>query len=229
MPIDKANPEIAGEGLSEIQKKIFEDIPDLSVIIDIGCRVGAWQESVNRALDHSKNIFKIGIDPINHNLQLYNVYLNCAVGLKNQETTDFYIFDGKGAAGCNSMLAPTDELLSATSFTCDEPISVQQRRLDSIWEEFSLEKIYYIKCDCQGADLDVIKSLGKYLPYVKYIEMEVSLDAEHPFYKGSNTVEEAFEFLESNGFKPIEFSSYPVSPLPEGEILFENKSGYYVS
>ena len=97
-------------------------------------------------------------------------------------------------------------------------------RLDTVLDGLSnLSKVYYVKFDLQGADLDGVKSLGKYLDIVEYIELELSLDSEKPFYEDSPDLEEILSTLESFDFEVIEFSSFPESPLPEGELLFRRK------
>lgn len=84
--------------------------------------------------------------------------------------------------------------------------------------------IHYVKCDCQGKDVDVIKSLKSFLPNTRYVQIECSLDKEKPFYINQKNYEEEIIIMNDLGFEPIFYMEYIGGPLPEGEILFKNKN-----
>lgn len=91
----------------------------------------------------------------------------------------------------------TDILYSGVSY------DVESTRLDTFIEEYNLENeiIDYLHIDAQGADLDVLKSLGKYIKNVKEGVIETASSSEKAIYIGQNNiVGDAKKFLENNNF-----------------------------
>ena len=233
MLIDLREIEHTGTGQSSLKKEIFSSIPNGAVIIDGGCKQGFWMRAMDNYIPSaiSPTLTKIGIDPISYKMTQrngeYTQYIQAAIGLEDKESVDFYIVGSE--PGCNSLLKPSQDLQNTTYQGVNREVSeikkVKQVRLDTVLDGLSnLLEVYYVKFDLQGADLDGAKSLGKYLDIVKYIELELSLDSEKPFYEDSPDLEEIVSTLESFGFEAIEFSSFPASPLPEGELLFRSKT-----
>lgn len=75
-------------------------------------------------------------------------------------------------------------------------IKVRCRRLDSIINELNID-FDFIKIDTQGADLNVIKSLGKYLDDIIGIHTELNFKE---FYKNIFLFKDADKYLKNNGF-----------------------------
>ena len=81
---------------------------------------------------------------------------------------------------------------------------VETIRLDTFIEQYGLEEttIDFLHIDAQGVDLDVLKSLGKYIKNVSEGVVETVMDEKRSIYY--NQTENIFvnvkEFLESNGF-----------------------------
>ena len=209
------------EGISAIKKEIFTSIVSGSVIVDAGCREGSWIRSVNHEIQNPEEVFRIGIDPIHNGYAQpqFHIYINCALGKEDIECVDFNTYN---EPGCNSLFEASTSLLECddTNRAFVEKVQVPQLTLSNILKTFGIGEIFYLKTDCQGSDLNIIKGLGEYIDKVTYVEMECSLDLEHPFYVGANTVEEAIEYMYSKGFHLIEFTWFPGSPLAEGEIVF---------
>src|ERR1019366_3737009 len=198
--------------------QILSQAPINSAIIDIGCNQGSWFGNV-RAFLPNKTI-SIGIDPIDYNVQsAYDHYYQCAIDNVEQESLTFNLFD---EPGCNSLL-PKSEHLSMRNVL--STITVPVKTLESVLlEHFNNETIiHYVKCDCQGKDVDVIKSLRSFLPLTQYVQIETSFDKTRPFYVNQPSFEEDIASMNELGFEPIYWMVYPDSPLPEGEILFKNK------
>jgi FkbM family methyltransferase len=99
----------------------------------------------------------------------------------------------------------------------DSKIKVSTVRLDTFIEQNSIGTIDYLHIDAQGKDLDVLKSLGKYLPMVKAGQMEVAQRPHLSIYKNAHTVDETKEFLTANGFE------YKVKDILLNEMNFEFK------
>lgn len=82
---------------------------------------------------------------------------------------------------------------------------VETTRLDTFIEENGLENttIDYIHVDAQGVDLDVLKSLGKYIKNVNAGVVETVEYPEKSIYVGQteNTIENVKKFLLENGLR----------------------------
>ena len=222
-----------GNGHSSLKKSIFYSTPENCIIIDTGCNRGWWMQAMNAFIPDEirGTVVKIGIDPINYPDRQangdYSYYFEEAIGLEDREEVSFYIVGTE--PGCNSLLKPSEHLQNTTyqnqKRIVSEIIKVKQSRLDTILDNIEDKlDIYYAKFDLQGADLDGIKSLGKYLKKVEYLELELSLDENMPFYENSSNMQEILDTLNNFGFEVIEFSSFPSSPLPEGELLLRRKN-----
>jgi FkbM family methyltransferase len=81
---------------------------------------------------------------------------------------------------------------------------VETTRLDTFIEEYGLQdtKIDFLHIDAQGVDLDVLKSLGKYISNLSEGVIETVMDEKKSIYIGQNenTLDNVKSFLESNGF-----------------------------
>jgi FkbM family methyltransferase len=124
-------------------------------------------------------------------------------------TTKFYICRSGGA----SSILPfrSDEELEKTwsAHRTDIQYSgnsydVETIRLDTFIEEYGLQEspIDFIHIDAQGVDLDVLKSLGKYIQNVQAGVVETVKDEAKSIYvnQAENTLENVETFLKQNGF-----------------------------
>jgi FkbM family methyltransferase len=200
--------------------QIINQSPNNSIIVDAGCKSGDWISVIKHLIPNT--VKSIGIDPINYNIMHNYVDYYHSVALDNIDyptTMTFHLFD---EPGCNSLLPKSDHL---TMRNIINTITVPVQTLESILLEHVVPGtfIQYVKCDCQGKDIDVIKSLRSFLPFTKYIQMELSFSYEKPFYNGQKSYEDDIETMLKLGFEPLYWTEYPESPLPEGEILFKNK------
>ena len=86
-----------------------------------------------------------------------------------------------------------------------ETYDVQATRLDTFIEEYGLQSeiIDFIHIDAQGVDIDVLKSLGRYLENLKAGVMEVASSTESAIYvsQTDNTLDNATVWLVQNGFQ----------------------------
>jgi len=94
-------------------------------------------------------------------------------------------------SGTRSTNKEKNRRMEVTSIT-----TVKCRRLDSIIDELNIN-FDFIKIDTQGADHQVIKSLGKYLDDIVGIHTELNFQQ---FYKKITLFGETNEFLKENGF-----------------------------
>lgn len=201
--------------------KIFDEAPENSVIVDAGCKHGDWTYTAKHILP--SNTIKIGADPIYYNTidGAVDFYHQCAIDDVNESTElTFHVFD---EPGCNSLLNKSEHLIMRNVLNT---ITVPVRSLESILLEHvnSDSLIYYVKCDCQGKDTDVIRSLKSFLPNTKYVQIESAFSYDKLFYDGQPSYEDDIRKMDELGFEPIFYMEYLESPLPEGEILFKNKN-----
>jgi len=232
MPTKMKDVEYTGTGNSPLRQAAIDSILNGDIVIDVGCRMGGWIRPRYDQGWSGKELYTVGIDPIWHNISdLFSLYVNYAIGPEDRDDMVYHIVANE--PGCNSLLPPSEELL-ATQLVGGQLRSagpaekVQQRRLDTVLKEAGFtpgeSTVHYLKTDCQGADFSAVQSMGEFLKDTRYVEMEIGLDPENPFYVGAERAEDVIAGMESLGFKLIEFVNFPVSPLPEGELFFKRNS-----
>lgn len=201
--------------------QFISQAPPGSVIVDAGCKTGDWIAQVNFLIP--RQTIRIGVDPMNYGTVQHHVDYYHAVALDDVDhptTMTFNIFD---EPGCNSLL-PKSEHLSMRNVI--NSVSVPVQTLESVLLQHVAPGtiVQYVKCDCQGKDVAAIQSLRSFLPTTRYVQVELSFSGEKPFYTGQPSYEEDIETMDKLGFEPLYWIEYPLSPLPEGEILFGNKN-----
>lgn len=211
--------------------EILSRAPAGSVLVDAGCKEASWIGGVHGIVP--PGVLRIGIDPVDYNVMsqrggptpfsqgddmVLHHYYCCAIDDVDKETTaTFHIFD---EPGCNSLLPKSEHLVCRNVL---KTVTVPVTRLETILLKHVSPgtEIYYLKCDCQGKDVSVVKSLRSFLPHTKYVQIESSFSRERPFYTGQPSHEDDVAEMEKLGFEPIYYVEYSGSPLPEGEILFK--------
>lgn len=134
--------------------------------------------------------------------------INKAVSIEDGETT-FYICREGGASSILPFKedeelekywsgSRTDIQFSGTQY------QVSTTRLDTFLQQEGLASstIDYLHCDAQGVDLDVLKSLGKYIGNLKEGVIECASSTQKSIYKDqTNTLDVASQWLLENGFE----------------------------
>ncbi len=105
--------------------------------------------------------------------------------------------------GCSSLFEFADNIHDVwqgrPDFNVQERIEVETTRLDTYLDNIEFEEIAFIHVDAQGNDINVLKSMGKYLKRVKTGVIEVA--AKTQLYKGTNnTLANARQYLRGEGF-----------------------------
>jgi FkbM family methyltransferase len=185
----------------------------MKLLIEVGAFDGSDSLSYHNqgyavyTFEPKKDLFLSLVDKTKH-LEHYTV-IPKAVSLNNG-TTQFNICK---LGGASSILPfrPDHELIQTWSEArtdvqySGESYDVETTRLDTFIEENGLENqiIDFIHIDAQGVDLDVLKSLGKYISNVQEGVVETVIDANKSIYVGQdeNTLANVETFLTSNGFK----------------------------
>ena len=133
------------------------------------------------------------------NFILINVALD---DVKEITTKPFYHMSSD--VGVSSLLKPTDSLghtLQEISDVTVIPFSFILEKID--WDRF--DYIELVKIDTQGKDLDIIKSAGKFLDKIVYLNCEINT-FDH--YENNNKPNEFNDFLINNGFNFVLDNSF---------------------
>lgn len=103
---------------------------------------------------------------------------------------------------------------------------VETTRLDTFIEKYGLQDtiIDFLHIDAQGVDLDVLKSLGKYIKNLSAGVVETVIDEQKSIYVGQseNTLNNVKMFLETNGFKIDRIDSNDVTAC-EYNVVFSRQ------
>ena len=206
-------------------------------IIDVGCNTGPFIKEVKPNI--KKKSYWVGIDPTDHKVgDLYELYLNKAVS--NVKEDEKAIFTEYNDSGCNSLLDMNTDII-----THDRTSSKDKWFIDRIIEQviqkkevvvtslerilnditkFKEEFVHYVKIDTQGNDINVAKSLGKYLQKTIFIQLEcvTSHDPKKVLYKGQQLFENDVDDMRLLGFTLMNIEDYSGFASPEGDVLFVN-------
>lgn len=218
----------------EILESLLKD--EKKTLIDVGCHRAHFLSNSQIKFD-----FKIGIDPLEFDEQaLYDVVVNGAVSTqKNQKL--FYVYENDG---CSSLLKmKSDEVTHDfaerknkwyVSFKIENLKKILRTdtcTLEEIIDQhFSTESVSLIKIDAQGSDIDVVKSLGKYLntDKVKFLFIElpsrdIVLYEDQLDYPSSIQAlnEYGFEVVHKHDFEILGYDGKPCSP--ESNVIMKNK------
>ena len=126
--------------------------------------------------------------------------IRCAIDDVSQPSWEhFYLMDPTdGASGSSSLLKPTDKHPHFVEDVIKTPVISLEMVLGCVdWGRIPF--IEHIKTDCEGNDLDVIKSIGKYLDRVMFITTECSAtNVGH--WENQYTAPGLLHFMTSKGF-----------------------------
>tara|TARA_R110000796_G_scaffold207389_1_gene323697 strand:+ start:16 stop:942 length:927 start_codon:yes stop_codon:yes gene_type:complete len=148
--------------------------------------------------------------------------LQCAID--NIDTPEEKLFYHMNEEGSSSLLKPSEKHESSIK----KIEKIQCVNLNSIlshidWEKFKF--IEHLKIDCEGHDLEVIKSAEDYLERIVFITYEMSTHNEG-HWEGHYNFEDSKHYLTSKGFVPIRYDGgnmvcFNAKLLEESEYDFE--------
>ncbi len=137
--------------------------------------------------------------------------------------SEFHLVEGDtGSASLNQFNDNLNQTWPGRKdFVVRKTIKVNVYRLETWLPIFASEvtEIDHLHIDAQGSDLAVLRGLGSKISMVRSGVVEVPQAAALRLYKGQHTKEEAFEFLEKNGFEIVNITSQ----VNEDNIFFERK------
>lgn len=86
-----------------------------------------------------------------------------------------------------------------SQFQTSEIVEIETKTLKQFLQEQRLKVVDLIKIDAQGHDLEILKSLGNYIQYIKEITCEVQI-TNFELYKDQSKKQDLLDFMEKNGF-----------------------------
>lgn len=200
-------------------------------IIDVGCHKAHFLAEFKSMFNVANSI---GIDPCNYGVApWYTAYYQVAVAEKEGVLS----FNEYEEPGCNSLLEMNTDIVVHdkskkgwyVGWDIEKRVNkrdVEVVRLDTIIKKHkNILPIHFLKIDTQGMDIAVVKSLGKYLKDVMFIQIEAvsSHDKDIVLYKGQSIMEEDIKAMKKLGFVPITIEDYSDNASPEANIIFANE------
>tara|TARA_B000000477_G_C6089256_1_gene226880 strand:+ start:82 stop:879 length:798 start_codon:yes stop_codon:yes gene_type:complete len=173
------------------------------IAIDVGSCLGEYIENIDKlCIENNKNILCFEPNPLNidllknkfenrNDVELYNYSLS-------NKTEMGELFNWKGTT--NTIGNKLCGLRSGGDKICD----VKIKRLDDVLDLDYIDKdiiIKFIKIDTEGNDTNIIKGMGKYLEYTKYIIFQCSDCLDDIRGPGiNNPMKDIVDYLSKNGF-----------------------------
>jgi FkbM family methyltransferase len=112
---------------------------------------------------------------------------------------------GFGDWGCSSLLdfneTRGETWAGREDLQVSEVVPVKTVRLDTMMQELGLREIDYLHVDAQGGDLQVLRSLGKYIDRVRCGVVEVPMSEDVKLYEGQHSEADMLEFFNENGLR----------------------------
>lgn len=184
--------------IKEIYNKHGVKVEKGDTVIDIGGHIGIFSiyaahlsetgkvyafepfiENFNRLEDHKK---------INHkeNLTAFNKGVAETRGKKT-----LFLSPDKNTGGHSMHLKNQS----------DRKVEIETINLIEFCEEYKIDKIDFLKLDCEGAEFDILKGSEAILKRVRKVIMEC-----HPY--GENTCDKMVSLFENNGFRVMRESNH---------------------
>lgn len=201
--------------LKEVWIKNIYDKHDIKVekgdtVIDIGAHVGMFSIYASE-ISQTGNVY--AFEPFIENFQrlekhkIINNKKNLFIynkGVSDKEGIQTLYLSPDNNTGGHSLHLKTES---------EKKIDIHTIRLTDFCNNEKIDRIDFLKMDCEGAEFDILKSDETILQKVKKIIMEC-----HPY--NDNTVENMIRLLERNGFKVVRESNSTPSGV---EMLYAKK------
>jgi FkbM family methyltransferase len=183
-------------------------------VIDIGAHYGYFSLFASRNLNDASRIISIEPDSANFSVLQYNISANeiqnikvihGAVGAENKIAKLF-----KGSSANNSLIN-NYQLASANRYE-----EIEETTLTSIIEENKLERIDFLKMDCEGAEYEILENLPDSI-FEKIITLSMEFHDLKDFrYTGARLI----EILEDKKFEIVKYKyDHTYMGLNYGKII----------
>jgi len=200
------------------------NLPEPLVYADVGALWGV-DNTLVQTLRTQKRLRIIGFEPNRAECERLrtahpdDLYLPFGVGHQDGE----YPFHLTAFNACSSFLVPDLEALKGyphqALFKVASIQPLPMRRFDSLIEKGVIPDPDFVKMDCQGFELHVLRGFGRHLAKVLGVRLETHL---RPLYKGQALFGDIYEYMRSQGFILRDLrSAYPfLYELVELEAFF---------
>tara|TARA_R110000796_G_scaffold63162_2_gene145640 strand:+ start:12744 stop:13400 length:657 start_codon:yes stop_codon:yes gene_type:complete len=197
-------------------KKAYKVTSDIKgVAVDVGANVGAFSY-----VNHNKFNKIIAIEPaqetfdkcVNNTSKFKNVSVyKYAVSNKSGETIRLYPFNEGGNVSGNATTVKND--ITAKHYNFDVYEEIETISLKDIYTKFEIDKINYLKIDCEGNEYDFL--IGEDLQGIDYIAIEIHL------HLGPNKIKELKDLIDKTH---VAISSFGNGVNSHFEITYKNKN-----
>jgi FkbM family methyltransferase len=193
----------------------------INCVIDVGANVGQYARKLRR-IGYEGRI--VSIEPVPEVFERLSaaaagddqwIVLNKACGSK-EETRSLNVFAN---STLSSFLTPSPNLPAIDPSAIERTETIGITRLESLFDEILSgidEPRVFLKMDCQGYDLEVLKGAGKGMMNVQGLQSEVSAI---PLYFDVPDYLEFLTYCRELGFEPTGF--FPIVNSPAGGHLVE--------
>jgi FkbM family methyltransferase len=201
------------------------------VIVEIGANKG---QDTEKFLSE-ENVFVYSIEPVPQlveelktkfsdktNLKLIQAAVSDYNGISKFGLSSAFADGIPSSMACSSLYDFVDNAdkvwgESRKDFTMTEYIEVEVIRMDTLIERENIERIDFLHCDAQGADLKVLKSFGRHINKLMSGKCEVSNTVK--LYKDSdNSWFYIKEFLLDNGFEITKITDHFGHKITEHQL-----------
>lgn len=193
--------------------KVIHRQQKLNIIYDVGSNRGVWSQVLKDIIPNAQ-IYAFEANEIHFPYPLNLFRKSFCVALLDEETVrDFWAIGGTGDSLFKEISSHYDGVV---------PVKIPTKRLDELINTHNLPLPDLIKIDTQGSELAILRGIGSYLDYVKYILIEVSL---RPYNVEGCLISEVLEFLRRKKFEPVaivEIHTDEQGFIFQLDLLFQN-------
>lgn len=177
-----------------------------SVIVDVGAHYGYF--SLFASMNSDENSSIIAIEPAKDNYEiLWKNITDC--GLNNIKTLNMALSDAQGVQDLFKSRSYNYSLFSKGSnlLSSHQSIKIETLTLSGLFEKFNLQRIDFLKMDCEGAEYPVLlNSDNDILSKITTISLEF-----HDLKSREHTGNELARHLNKCGFKIVKFQYLPTT------------------
>jgi len=180
-------------------------------VIDVGSARGSFISELRNV--YSKDIFSIGIDPIDHGVgDCYSKFYNvCVDNVDELIKVEFFK---------NAIDDQASSLFSMDGKSLGERDVLNLNNI--INDDLPIETIHFIKIDAEGKDLDIVKSLKEESLFrIVYIAIECTQST--PRFEGEYVKGECISYFDSIGFD-MYYSYDTNNGSGISDVVFKNRS-----
>jgi FkbM family methyltransferase len=177
---------------------------------------GVFIEANDETIQNLQN----NLDMSNKKYDTNFIALNYLITSDNNKEYDFNVFTNKGSSSIYKK--DNDKWIWNQNIKEDYCKKLTSIRLDSLLTEKNIfiNKTFDVVIDVQGAELEVLKSFGKFLNYINCVQLESNADK---FYKNQSTIYEIDKFLIDNNFVLINGTNNTIDcikKIGQGDLIY---------